>query len=66
VTPFDLAFYPTFCAGCALGTWLAWKASGSVLFGWMPSGLGCLMVWLFAHAVRNLRRRRSETVTPQA
>ena len=116
MTPFDLAFYPTFGAGCLLGTFLAWKASGrgpvgqvlvlllafvviwlslilgvywgygawqsmpdppeeafadgadlagSVLFGWMPSGLGCLVVWLVAHTVRTLRVRGRDRAAKQ-
>ena len=28
MTPFDQVFYPTITAGCALGIFLTWKASG--------------------------------------
>ncbi len=115
--PFELLFYPTFGAGCALGTFLSWKASGrgpmgqvlvlllavtvvwfslilavgwgydawqsmpgapdeafadgaslagSLLFGWLPSGFGCLMVWIIGHAVRRTGDRARDQATQQS
>ena len=38
--------------------------TGSVLFGWLPSGFGCLLVWAIGHAVRHTRARRQSAPQP--
>ena len=38
--------------------------TGSLLFGWMPSGFGCLLIWIVGHAVRHTRNRARDRATP--
>ena len=116
MTPFDQVFYPTITAGCALGTFLTWKASGcdapgtrqlllllsvaivwmslflgvhfgygawqtmpdppdrafadgakltgSLMFGWIPSGIACLLTLLACRCLRRVTRHRSSRSTP--
>ena len=116
MNPFEQVFYPTITAGCALGIFLTWKASGcdapgkrqvlmllsfvivwmslflgvhfgygawqtmpdppdrafadgakltgSLMFGWIPSGLACLLTLLVCRVLRRVSRRGDPRSTP--
>jgi type IV secretory pathway TrbD component len=42
------------------------KLTGSLLFGWLPAGFGCLMVWIIGHAVRRNGDRARDQATQQS